>query len=138
MRSGETSLRAEFTSGELLPAVFRGGRTNCLLQPTGIVPPGVFTGTSLTRFSLWLLSGRVPGQGSMGAGAARLWPGAAERLEPPTAAPLALAAVSGAVPTVTEMTSEILPVALVRNNCTWVPAEIRAIICARSSSERTG
>src|SRR5262245_33959644 len=118
MRSGETSRSAEFTSGGLPPTVCRGGLTNCPLQPTGIVSPGFFTGTSLTRLSLWRLSGRAPGQGSMGAGAALLWPGATATLEPPTAAALVFAAASGAVPNVTEMTAEVLPVALVRNNCT--------------------
>src|SRR5216683_6703725 len=115
MRSGETSRSAEFTSGGLPSTVFRGGLTNCPLQSTGIVPPGVFTGTSLTRLALWRLSGRAPGQGSTGAGAA-------ERLEPPTAAPSLFGAVSGAVPKVTKMTSEVLLVALVRNNCAWAPA----------------
>src|SRR2546425_12520639 len=138
MRSGETSRSAAFTSGGFPPTVFTGGLTNDPLQPTGIVPPDVCTGISLTRLSLWRLSGRAPGQGSTGAGAALLWPGAAERLVPPTAAPSAFAAVSGTAPNVTEMTAEVLPVALVRNNCTWAPAELRAIICARSSSERTG
>src|SRR2546423_6467500 len=122
MRSGETSRSAEFTSGGLPPTVCRGGLTNGPLQPTGIVPPDVFTGTSLICLSLWWLSGRAPGQGSTGVGAA-------ESLAPPTAAPSAFAAVSGAAPNVTEMTAEVLPVALVRNNCTWAPAELRAIIC---------
>src|SRR2546427_3028711 len=112
MRSGETSRSAEFPSGGLPPPVCRGGLTNGPLQPTGIVPSDVFTGTSLIRLSLWRLSGRAPGQGSTGAGAA-------ERLAPLTAAPSAFAAVSGAAPNVTEMTAEVLPVALVRNNCTW-------------------
>src|SRR2546428_4536337 len=138
MRSGETSRSAEFPSGGLPPPVCRGGLTNGPLQPTGIVSPDVFTGTSLPRLSLWRLSGRAPGQGSTGAGAVLLWSGAAEILVPPTAAPSAFAAVSGAAPNVTEMTAEVLPVALVRNNCTGAPAELRAIICARSSSERTG
>src|SRR5437867_1610064 len=122
MRSGETSVGAEFTAGGLPPTAFRGGLTNCPPQPTGIVPPDVFTGTSLTRLSRWRLSGRAPGQGSSGAGAALLWPGAEERLEPPTPAPLVSATASGAVPKVTEMISEVLPEALVRNNCTWAPA----------------
>src|SRR5215831_15023482 len=99
MRSGETSSRAEFTSGGLPPTVFRGGLTNCPLQPTGMVSPGFFTGIWLTHLSPWRLSGWAPGQGSTGAGAA-------ETLELPAAAPLVFVALSGAVPNVTEMTAE--------------------------------
>src|SRR5262245_9226849 len=113
MRSGETSRSAECMSGRFPPTVCRDGLTNCPLQPTGIVPPDVFTGTSLTNLSLCRLSGRAPGQGSTGVGGALLRPSVAERLEPPTAAPSAFAAVSGAVPKVTERTSEVLPVVLV-------------------------
>src|SRR5262245_47763078 len=109
--SGGTSRSAACTSGNLPPAVFRGGPTNCPLQPTDIVSPGVLIGISLTHLSLCLLSGRVSDHGSTDTGAA-------ERLEPSAAAPLALAAASGALPKTTEMTSEVLPVTLVRNNCT--------------------
>src|SRR5215468_928756 len=122
MRSGETSGGADFPSGELLSAIFRDGLTNGPPQPTGMVTPGVFTGASFIPLLLWRLSGRAAGQGSVGAGSPLLslpgMPGAAARPGPPVAALSEFTAVSGAVPKVTEITSEVLPVVLVRNNCT--------------------
>ena len=125
-----------------LPAVCKGGLSNGPPQPTGSIPPDVCASASLTRLRFCKLSGRVSGQGSTGTSSARLLlpgrAGAAERLVLPATVPLEFAGVSGAVPRVTEMTSEVLPVAFVTNNCIRAPAELRAIICASSSSERIG